>query len=76
MKAFVEKAVLFVCGVAAVGLLAGAISMAVPQRAQATPQYAKETGLACGRCHENPSGGGPLKAFGKKFQANGHKLPK
>ena len=33
-----------------------------------------KTHKACGYCHVNPAGGGPLKAAGKKFQANGHKL--
>jgi hypothetical protein len=39
------------------------------------PAYAKQTGLACGRCHVSPAGGGPNTAFGKAFAANGHKVP-
>ncbi len=60
-------------------LIAGAVLFGalgiVPQRASATPQYASQTGLSCGRCHVNPAGGGPRNAFGKAFAANGHKLP-
>jgi len=43
--------------------------------AQARPIYAQETGLPCGRCHVNPSGGGRRTAFGRAFAANGHRLP-
>ena len=66
-------------GVASIGfalLLAGAAVTATPQQALATPQYAAQTGLPCGRCHVNPAGGGPRNAFGKAFAANGHKLKK
>ena len=51
-----------------------AVSM-VPRTARALPAYAQQTGLACGRCHVNPAGGGPNTAFGKAFAANGHKIP-
>ncbi len=47
---------------------------AAPRLATALPQYAQQTGKACGYCHENPAGGGKLKAAGEKFKANGHKL--
>ena len=63
-------------GIAATVLLAGAAAMVVPNQAQALPAYAAQTGLPCGRCHVNPSGGGPNTAFGKAFAANGHKLKK
>jgi hypothetical protein len=68
----------FLCG--AVGgavavLVAGAAGTLLPRQAQATPAYAAQTGLPCGRCHVNPAGGGPNTAFGKAFAANGHKLP-
>jgi hypothetical protein len=52
-----------------------ATALLVPQRASALPAYAQQTGLACGKCHVNPAGGGARNAFGNKFQANGHKLP-
>jgi transposase InsO family protein len=35
----------------------------------------RDTGLPCGQCHENSAGGGKLKEFGQKFQANGNRLP-
>ena len=66
-------------GVAGVGfavVLAGAAIAMTPRQAQATPQYAAQTHLACGRCHVNPAGGGPRTKFGKVFAANGHKLKK
>lgn len=66
-----------ICGAAACG--AGAILFALamlavtPRQAGATPAYAQQTGLPCGRCHVNPGGGGKLTSYGAKFQANGHK---
>ncbi len=74
MKRHVKKAFVVVCGAAATFLMAGAISLGVSQSAKATPAYAQQTGKACGYCHQNPSGGGALKAAGEKFKANGHKL--
>ena len=62
---------------AAVGaalLVSGTFVLVAPRQAQATPAYAQKTGKPCGYCHVSPSGGGPLKAAGKKFQKNGHKL--
>ncbi len=59
---------------AALGILTGAIWLA-PAPAEATPAYASQTGLACGRCHVNPAGGGPRNAFDNAFAKNGHKLP-
>ncbi len=67
----------FVLGFGAIiafGALATSVWIA-PRPANATPAYASQTGLACGRCHVNPAGGGPRTAFGKAFAANGHKLP-
>jgi hypothetical protein len=67
--------------VASVSAVAMAIIMAattlivLPRNAAATPVFAQQTGLPCGQCHENPAGGGKLKEFGQKFQANGNKLP-
>jgi len=66
-------------GAASIGcalVLAGAAVTLTPNQAQATPQYAAQTHLACGRCHVNPAGGGPRTKFGKAFAANGHKLKK
>ena len=52
----------------------GATALIVAQ-AGALPQYATQTGLACGDCHVNPSGGGTLTSLGTAFLNNGHKLP-
>ncbi len=61
---------------AAVALFAiGDFGSALVNEANATPAYAQQTGLACGRCHTNPSGGGPRTAFGNAFAKNGHKVP-
>lgn len=59
----------------AIVLTAGGAVLIAPRPANALPAYAQQTGLACGRCHVNPKGGGPNTAFGKSFAANGHKLP-
>ena len=56
-------------------LLAGTVVTVSPRPANALPKYTAETGLACGRCHVNPAGGGARTAFGKAFAANGHKVP-
>jgi hypothetical protein len=68
-----------VYGLAAAGavvvLIAGLATFAGPRPAGALPAYAKQTGLACGRCHVNPAGGGARTAFGNAFAANGHKVP-
>jgi len=75
-KAFGTAALCLAVGVGAAILAAGTITLVAPGTAQATPAYASQTGLACGKCHVNPAGGGPNTAFGKAFAANGHKLPK
>jgi hypothetical protein len=56
-------------------LFAATIFAVAPREAAATPAYASQTGLPCGKCHTNPAGGGPTNAFGKAFAANGHKVP-
>ena len=61
-------------GTGAVALIVALSAFADPRPANATASYAQQTGMACGRCHSNPAGGG-LTAFGKAFAANGHKLP-
>ena len=55
--------------------VAATMLFVLPRKAAATPVFAQQTGLPCGQCHENPAGGGKLKEFGQKFQANGNKLP-
>ena len=59
-------------GLTAIAAIA-AVALA-PRPAAATPQYAAQTKLPCGRCHVNPAGGGALTAVGEKFKDNGHKL--
>jgi hypothetical protein len=72
-----QSAVLYsAIGVGAAILVGGLIIVAVAKPATATPAYAAQTKLACGRCHVSPAGGGSLSNFGKAFAANGHKLPK
>ena len=63
-------------GIGAAVLVSGVIIVAAAKPATATPAYAAQTKLACGRCHASPAGGGSLSNFGKDFAANGHKLPK
>lgn len=74
MRVKAQNLVALVCGTAAAVLIAGALSMTVSRPANALPAYAQQTGKPCGFCHENPAGGGKLKAAGEKFKANGHKL--
>lgn len=74
MKAHAKKALAFVCGAAALALLAVTVSVTASRTASASAQFAASTGKACGFCHVNPAGGGALKAAGKKFKANGNKL--
>jgi hypothetical protein len=62
-------------GAVAVALILGLAAFAAPRPAIALPAYAQQTGLACGRCHVNPAGGGARTAFGNAFAANGHKVP-
>jgi len=46
-----------------------------PTQVAAMPAYARQTGLPCGQCHENPAGGRKLKPFGEKFRENGNQMP-
>jgi len=61
-------------GVAGYVLAAGMLIVAPPQVA-ATPTYARQTGLLCGQCHENPAASRKLTPFGKKFRENGNQVP-
>ena len=67
--------VIFVLAGALAALIAALAVFTVPQPADALPAYAQQTGLACGRCHVNPAGGGARTSFGNAFLANGHKVP-
>jgi mono/diheme cytochrome c family protein len=62
-------------GALATASIAALAAFTAPQPADALPAYAQQTGLACGRCHVNPAGGGARTAFGNAFAANGHKVP-
>jgi len=71
---FGTTALCMAAGAATAVLIAGAAVTLSPRQAEATPAYASQTGLPCGKCHVNPAGGGPNTAFGKAFAANGHKV--
>jgi hypothetical protein len=73
MKVHAKKVFILICGMAAAGLVAATLSVTVSQPASATPQFATQTGKACGVCHQNPAGGGVLKPVGQKFKDNGNK---
>jgi hypothetical protein len=67
-EASMRKAILISSGFLAVATVVLAAEVAVvPQRAQATPAYARQTGRSCGPCHVNRSGGGRLTADGAAF---------
>jgi predicted heme/steroid binding protein len=52
---------------AAALLLVGVLGIATP--AQATEEYAQQTGKACSACHQDPAGGGELTGVGQAFLA-------
>jgi len=62
-------------GLAAAAVLGILGAGSMPHQAAALPVYAQQTNLPCSQCHVNPNGGKDLTDFGKKFQANGDKLP-
>ena len=62
-------------GALATASIVAVVPFLAPRPADALPAYAQQTGLACGRCHVNPAGGGARTAFGNAFLANGHKVP-
>ena len=55
---------------------ASATCLLIFESATATPKFGAATGQPCAACHVRPDGGTELTDFGKKFQANGNKLPK
>jgi hypothetical protein len=63
-------------GVVAALVTASAAYFLLSRTASATPQFGAATGQPCAACHVRPDGGPELTDFGKKFQANGNKLPK
>jgi len=62
-------------GVIAAVFLVGGMASVTFRPANATPAYAAQTKLPCGRCHVNPAGDGANTPFEKAFAASGHKLP-
>jgi hypothetical protein len=75
MKMNPSNAFAIATGIAAAVVIAGASALLMSQPAAATAQFAKDTGKACGDCHTNAKGGGPLTPLGEKFKANGNKMP-
>jgi hypothetical protein len=65
-----------VAGIVAALLVSAAAAIVGPTPANAKPEFAAQTGMPCGQCHQNPAGGGKLKSYGEKFKANGNKVPK
>jgi mono/diheme cytochrome c family protein len=75
MKVDAKRTFLLACSTATVAVIVGAAALVMTRPAAATAQFAKVTGKACGDCHTNAKGGGPLTDLGAKFKANGNKLP-
>ena len=75
MKVNLRNAFPIATGIAAAIVVVGAAALVMSQPAAATAQFAKDTGKACGDCHTNAKGGGPLTPLGEKFKANGNKMP-
>jgi hypothetical protein len=73
MKAHARGNFVLVGGMVVAGLIAATVLVTVSRPASATPQFATQTGKACGACHQNPAGGGALKPAGQKFKDNGNK---
>jgi hypothetical protein len=75
MKISSSKAFGIATGSAAAIAIVGALALIISQTAAATPEFAKETGKACGDCHVSAKGGGALTPLGEQFKANGNKMP-
>ena len=75
MKVNGRGAFVLVFSTAALILIAGMACLIISRPAEATAQFATDTGKACGQCHESATGGGKLTPFGEAFKANGNKLP-
>jgi mono/diheme cytochrome c family protein len=75
MKVNAKAASVLACGTVTAVVMAGVASMIIARPADATVQFAKQTGKSCADCHTDPKGGGALTALGEKFKANGNKMP-
>ncbi len=65
------KGLSLLCGAAALAAAGIVFSgITIPTAANATPQFASQTGQPCSACHVNPSGGGKLTAKGEAFKKN------
>lgn len=58
-----------IAAASAATLIAGMMITFAPRTAEAKPEYAVQTGRACGACHQNAAGSGPLKPAGERFKA-------
>ena len=50
-------------------LLTAALAVLIPSASSATEEFARNTGLACSACHQDPRGGGALTTLGEQFGA-------
>jgi hypothetical protein len=53
------------------GPVAGCLTLLLGAQAEALPQHARDTRVACGVCHWNPAGGPMLNAAGRAYKAWG-----
>ena len=75
MKVHTRNRLLLISGATAAAWTVTGLVMLMSQPAQATQAYADQTGKTCGQCHTAAAGGGALTRYGKKFKANGDKVP-
>jgi hypothetical protein len=72
----VKSAMLALTALLATAVLTVAIVLlSAPHAAQATQQFATQTGLPCSQCHADLNAPMNLTDFGKAFLANGNKVP-
>ena len=74
MNSQVKKAFIGIFAIAAGIIVIGGMSLIDSRHASAKQEFAAQTGLPCGKCHQNPAGGGARKPFGDKFKENGFKV--
>jgi hypothetical protein len=58
-----------------VAMSAALAVLCAPRQAQATAQFATQTGLPCSQCHADLNTPSKLTDFGQAFHANGDKVP-
>ncbi len=64
----VSRKISLVAVAAAAILIVGMMIAVAPRTAEAMPEYAAQTGRACGVCHVNKAGSGPLTPAGQKYR--------